>query len=1427
VALKVLKPGMDTRQVIARFEAERQALAIMDHPNIARVFDGGATPTGRPYFVMEFVKGVPITQFCDEQTLSPRERLELFIPVCQAIQHAHQKGVIHRDLKPTNILVSRHDTTPVVKVIDFGVAKALGQELTDKTLFTGVAQIIGTPLYMSPEQAGMSDLDVDTRSDIYSLGVLLYELLTGSTPFAKEKFKKAAYDEIRRIIRDEEPPKPGTRLSESKDALPLISAQRQTEPAKLTKLVRGDLDWIVMKCLEKDRNRRYETANGVAKDIERYLADEPVLACPPSAGYRLKKFAHRNRGRLMAAAVLGAALLVAVGAAAWSVGWVARDHAARQARLSGQVELILDDVNRLETEQKWRDAQAAVERAEAVLAGGDSTDVIQQRVREVRRDLAFVAELDHIRQASATAIERKATDAGSAQSYVWAKAAHDYRSAFREYAVDVESLPKAEAVAQLQRKPSLVSPIVASLDDWVAVQRSLDESNPRWKALVAIARELDRDPLQDRFRAAWGRPMTADLPAELQRLAESLDVTTQPPATLRALALTFERVRLADAALQLLERSQDAHPNDFFLNLALANLYYQRQEYAKAHAYLSVAVALRPDSSMARNNLGLVLGDQGEVDEAIACLQKAIELDPRDGSAYCNLGIALHGQKKLDEAVACYRKAIDIDPNDPIARHNLGNALLDERKLDEAVACFRKAIELEPRAAASYTNLGAALCDQDKLDEAVACHRKSIDLNPKDANAYNNLGNALRKQKKPEETIAAYRKAVELNPKQALIRTNLGHVLRDQKRIDEASVCYRSAIQLDPKAAAAYEGLGQCLYAEKQFDEANGCYQQASRLDPNNVGYRCGLGSVLIAQKKLEEAVACCRQAVAIAPNDAKAYAVLGEALFHQNKLDEASAALRQAIALDSKLSNAHYNLGRASYNQGKTEEAMASFRKAIELDPQSSGVHFALGVALQYRQKKLDEAIASYRKAVEADPKRGDYYLALGAALDFGQNNFDEAAVCYRKAVELDPHSAYALFSLGHALLRQKKLNEAIANLREAVAIDQTNALAYDDLGIALQRQRKSDQAVPWFEKAIKLNPKDCVAHFNLGIALLDQGNRQAIEAATGCFEKVIELDPKNADAHNDLGWALLSLGKLDEAIPELSKAIELNPNVENAHINLGLVYFRQKKLDESVTWFRKAIGLRPKDANAHHDLGLALHAQGKLEEAITENRNAVLLDPKYAPARGWLVDTLAPLGRLEELRAAWEQALAGNPPEHDAWFGYAELCLFMNNEDAYRGNRTALLQRFAKTTSPAMAERTARACLLLPATGEELKQAVALADRAVESGKNSSNFRYYAIAKALAEYRLDHYQSAIEWAQTPGAQDTCPTLLILAMAHQRLGHTEQARQFFDEAIKTYEWKTVNNEWGGISHSLRREAESLLNVESGVREPVSDMRRK
>jgi WD40 repeat protein/serine/threonine protein kinase len=316
VALKIIKPGMDSRQVIARFEAERQALALMDHHNIARVLDAGTTESGRPYFVMELVHGVPITEFCDENRLTTRERLELFVPVCQALQHAHQKGIIHRDVKPSNVLVTMYDDKPVPKVIDFGVAKATEQRLTDKTMFTQFGAFVGTFEYMSPEQAEMNALGVDTRSDVYSLGVLLYELLTGTTPLGRSRLQEASLNEIVRWIKDEEPPRPSARLSSS-DTLPSIAAARKTEPARLSALVRGEIDWIVMKCLEKDRSRRYDTASALARDIQRHLADETVEACPPSAGYRLRKFARKNKKALALAGAFALLLLAGTAISSW------------------------------------------------------------------------------------------------------------------------------------------------------------------------------------------------------------------------------------------------------------------------------------------------------------------------------------------------------------------------------------------------------------------------------------------------------------------------------------------------------------------------------------------------------------------------------------------------------------------------------------------------------------------------------------------------------------------------------------------------------------------------------------------------------------------------------------------------------------------------------------------------------------------------------------------------------------------------------------------------------------------------------------------------------------------------------------------------------------------------------------------------------
>ena len=639
VALKVIKLGMDTRQVIARFEAERQALALLDHPNIAKVFDAGATETGRPYFVMEWVRGLKITDYCDQQKLSTRERLELFIQVCRAIQHAHQKGIIHRDLKPSNILVTEGENGAMgaPKVIDFGIAKSTEQSLTDKTLFTAFQQFIGTPAYMSPEQAGMGGLDIDTRSDIYSLGVLLYELLTGLTPFDAAKLQHCPMDELFRFILETEPPRPSTRLTSlTPPELATVAQSRQTDPTKLPPLLRGDLDWIVMKCLEKERARRYETASGLARDLERHLADEPVTARPPGSWYRFEKMVRRNTVAFAAAAAVMLALVL---------GTAVSTYQAVRARRAEREQSGLR--RRAETGEKKAQAEAKKSEQEAQFLA----DILKGAGPSVAlgRDTTMLREI--------------------------------LDQAARRISHDLTNQPEVQAelrgtLADTYHALGLYPPMATMAREALRLSRSRpDEQTP------AIAKSLAQlgDALTHLGQLDEAETVTREALAMRKKLlgAEHPDVST----SLNNLGLILrERGRSAEAEMLFRESLTmdrkllgDEHPKVITGMANLGAALWSQNKFAEAEVIYRETLGLRrklsgnehPDVATSLNNLATVLLSEGKLTEAESVNREALAMDrkflgnthPDVAIALNNLANVLTAQGNLAEAQTLEREA--------------------------------------------------------------------------------------------------------------------------------------------------------------------------------------------------------------------------------------------------------------------------------------------------------------------------------------------------------------------------------------------------------------------------------------------------------------------------------------------------------------------------------------------------------------------------------------------------------------------------------------------------------------------------------------------------------------------------------------------------------------------------------------------------
>jgi serine/threonine protein kinase/tetratricopeptide (TPR) repeat protein len=1108
VALKIIKPGMDSRQVIARFEAERQALALMDHPNIARVIDAGSTDSGRPYFVMELVKGIPITRYCDDHHLTPKQRLELMLPVCHAVQHAHQKGVIHRDLKPSNVLVADYDDRPVPKVIDFGVAKAAGPKLTDQTLFTEFGQLVGTLEYMSPEQAKLNALDIDTRSDIYALGVMLYELLTGTTPFDRKRLSEAAFDEMLRIIREEEPPRPSTRLSESKDSLPSISALRQTEPARLTKLVTGELDWIVMKALEKDRSRRYETANGFAADVQRFLADEPVLACPPSASYRLRKLVRRNKGRVLAAGLLILVLLAGITAVVAVQARANRNLADTNAQLAAA------------NERERQRFDLAMEAVGAFHTGVSEDVLLKQKEFEPLRKKLLGGAAEFYRK-----LQAQLGDAADPRSQA----------------------ALAKAYAELGRTANAVGSTEQALKDYGRAQELYealagadpDDPAPR-RELVRVFLETARVHVArketDALRRVAARAMAAaqelaTAPAEPQdasNLVQALLILGEPNSP-------DQQEPLYRRAAEIGERLVAQHPDvaEYHTRLAEANYGLSVVDFAagryKDCAKLSALAAqhyeaachIAPTDSRNRRSLtaayetaGLALGRLGRFEEALAEFRHAL---------------------RVVEELTAEQPAV-IDHYRTASRHhqNMGWALWQLGRTDEsAQECRRQVTILETLVgrhpdrpdlrltlASALLNTAIVLGELDQVDDALPSSRRAVDLFQALVTAYPkeflyrlNLGSALQRlglllastEKKSEEAKAAYEGATNALAAAVSIRPT-----DDRARRELADSWRRLGRHLGGhgEVAKGLEALGRA----RELAERVAADQPAlpePRVCIYDVYYETGYvllesGDPLAALAAFERAMAIAEQLAADYPKVVAHRVVVGRmlsaiGLSHKRtgRLTEARAALERCRAVWERLATEspkmpayRDDLGRALANLGYFEALAGDAATALPLHQK----------AVALREQVTTEA-----------PKSTGFQRGLGYSLTYlGQT--------YRRMGK----GAEA----GQALERALGVAEPLVKRKTAVSLVQVLQLETRlELGLLRLSENQPAEAAGHFSRALQAatgGPEKAVDELVLLAAIHAQVSTLP-EAIVAAELAAVPEAPMGAKAHADRAMALL----------------------------------------------------------------------------------------------------------------------------------------------------------------------------------------------------------------------------------------------------------------------------------------------------------------
>jgi tetratricopeptide (TPR) repeat protein/serine/threonine protein kinase len=1233
LALKVLlESHMDNPDLIRRFVEEAQIGGQLQHPGVVPIYELGTFADQRPFFTMKLVKGrtlaamlaerkpVGWTPSTENAPAVPNVRssppfkdlprfLSIFESICQTMAYAHVRGVIHRDLKPSNIMVGNFGE---VQVMDWGLAKVLPQggavddEVSQRaepepavsvirTARSGsdadashAGSVLGTPGYMAPEQArGEIDL-VDERSDVFGLGAILCEILTGQPAFVG----RTSAETLRTSGR-----------GELADAFARLD-QCGAEP-KLIDLTRH--------CLAPERNDRPRQASVVSARIDGYLTGvQERLRKAELAS--VEDRARRRLTMAVAASILG---LMVLGGGGWA--WVVGERRSRAERftlafreaqaLNREAEAAGDDLSR------WAAARGAAQRVQLVLAdapdaamraggAGFLTAVIQAGAR-AESDQELLAKLVDARSGKADDPDGSATDAAYAQ-------------AFRDAGINITELSPEKVGDRIRGRPGQMAlALAAFLDDWAEILRLRRADAPGAHRISAAARRADPDHERNQLRGVLDQLPVSARTAALRRAAQQTDIDVWPAVNLSLLGVALLNAGDYEAAEKVLRHGQHRNPRDVWLNYELARCLEKLARRDEAIRYYAAARAIRPETA---HEFAHALEAKGERDEAIVVFQDLVRMRPMNvrhlscfGRTLLARGRTQEGEMVLDGAIAACRRAIQLNPNDVDAYNALGLALRSRGKPQEAIDAYLKALRIAPGFFAVHLNLGIALDDQGKVAEAAAAYRQAIRFKPDFAEAHNNLGDALSKQGMHTEACVEHREAIRLNPESAEAHNNLGNALSRQGKLVEAIAAYREAIRLKPDDVAAHLNLGDIWYNQGKLTEAIGSFRAAIHHNPGLVEAYLKLGNSMRAEGKPEEAITAYREAIRLKPELAEAHVCLGALLCDVHRdYDGAIAQFRMAIGLNPNDASAHCNLGVALGYQGSRAEAVVEFREAIRLAPDRADFLCNLGSALD-DQGNFTEAVAAYREAIRLKPDVVDAHNSLGAILCDSMQDYGGAIVEFREVIGLEPDAARAHYNLGNALYGRGMPVEAAAAYRKAIQLRPDHAEAHNNFGNALKAQHKVPEAIAEYRETIRLNPILIQAHSSLADALRELGRTGEAIAA---YRETIRLKPDDALAHCTLRRLLQKKGEYRDALAELRHGHEVGSKQK------GWSY-------PSDQWMRDAERMvalesrfpavirgddKPKDGNEALEFGSLAYESQQFSSSARLYSDAFRADPKLA---------------------------------------------------------------------------------------------------------------------------------------------------------------------------------------------------------------------